>query len=87
MPAPSRAARARLPALPRSRSRRIDAARAELASCTLALHAAASGIAAGFHSHMIDGDGAYELLLSVHDRQAHALAQLDAALRGIGGGQ
>jgi hypothetical protein len=85
MPASSRAVRARLRT--QFRNRRVAIARAidELARCQTALHAAAGAIAAGLHAQMIDGDGAHELLLTVYNRHALALAQLDRALHGKGG--
>jgi hypothetical protein len=85
MPTASRAVRARLRARHQARRRAIDAALNELAASQLALHTAAGAIAAAFHAQMIDGDGAYELLITVHNRQAIALGQLDRAVNAKGG--
>lgn len=87
MPTASRAVRARLRARHQARRHATAAALNEIAASQRALHAAAGAIAAGFQCQMIDGDGAYELLVSIYNRQAIALGELDRAVNGKGGDQ
>lgn len=85
MTARSRAARLHLRARLFSRQRRQSAAIQELTACQVALMGAAGAIAAGIHTGMLDSDGAYELLRSVHDRLHRAIGQTTKAVNANGG--
>ena len=70
-----------------TRKRDIGRAYDELHASNTALFTAANAIAAGMNANTIDGDGAAQLLLCIHERQERILAMLDSLmgerLRGV----
>jgi hypothetical protein len=85
MPAPTRAALARLHTLSAPRRRRIETTFAELSVANDALLTAASGLSAGLKQGMVDEGEVYELLRVIHLRLKQTIAEAKCAALNKGG--
>lgn len=79
MPARHRVVRAKLRARLALKRRQLDDAFHELESCQVALHGAAGAIPSSMDRGMLSEEGAYELLLTLHQRLYRAIDQLRQA--------
>ena len=80
-----RVARAQLRARHQHKRRLIDAALHELEACQVALHGAAGAIPSSMDRGMLSEEGAYEILVSLHERLHRAIGQVRDATDHDGG--